>query len=266
MNDSPRVILTNDDGYGSPGIEAMALTLESVADVTVIAPRDDHSGIGRKMSGEVELEERERGYAVSGTPVDCVVVGLEELVPDADLVVAGCNKGANVGAPVLGRSGTVSAAVESAFFGVPAIAASQYIPVGAGDFAAVETTPEDYTEAVSVTARLLEVASEDSLFEGADYVNVNAPAPDRSPAPLEITRPAGSHAMSTRVEGARITMDDPIWTAMDEGTLEDPPGTDRRAIVEGRTSVSPLRVPHATGDLDRFRTAIPQDSARPDSG
>jgi 5'-nucleotidase len=244
----PRIMLTNDDGIHSVGFRALYDALSSVAEVTAVAPATDQSAVGRAMSHAVEVSEHELGYSVAGTPADCTVVGLEALCPDVDMVVAGCNKGANLGAYVLGRSGTVSAAVEAAFFEVPAIAVSLYVP-GGGDVPWDELAeePEDYREATDAAAYLAENAFEVGVFEEAEYLNVNAPMPGEAPAEMEITRPSTLYDMTAeRSDEGRIRLVDRLWRRMREGDIPDPAGTDRRAIVEGRVSVSPLTAPHTT--------------------
>ncbi|WP_121742612.1 5'/3'-nucleotidase SurE [Natronorubrum halophilum] len=246
MSDPLEILLTNDDGIDSTGIRALHDALAERANVTVVAPATDRSACGRSMSHEVDVEERELGYAVFGTPSDCVVAGLAELGPEPDVVVAGCNKGANLGEYVLGRSGTVSAAVEAAFFDVPAIATSMYIPVDGTPLSEINLAIEDYAEATRVTSYLVERALEAGVFEHAAYLNVNVPLPDGEPAPIEITDPSKRYAMDAERDGARIHLTDRVWERMDPETLPDPEGTDRRAVVEGRISVSPLTAPHTT--------------------
>ncbi|MEF8831842.1 MAG: 5'/3'-nucleotidase SurE, partial [Halobacteriales archaeon] len=104
--DDPVILLTNDDGIDSPGLGALYDALSEVGEVTAVAPADDHSAVGRSIEQSASVFEHELGYAVDGPPASCVVGGLEALLPDADLVVSGCNQGANLGAYVLGRSGT----------------------------------------------------------------------------------------------------------------------------------------------------------------
>jgi 5'-nucleotidase len=242
------VMLTNDDGIGTPGFRALYEALSEFVDVTAVAPADDQSAVGRAMSNEVTVTEHELGYAIEGTPADCTVVGLESLCPDVDLVVAGCNKGANLGAYVLGRSGTVSAAVEAAFFDVPAIAVSLYVPPPAPDedreWHEVATGVADYREATRAATYLARHAAGAGVFEQAEYLNVNAPLPADEPAPMAITRPSTGYDMTARRDGDRIRLRDRIWERMREGDIPDPEGTDRRAIVDGRVSVSPLTAPH----------------------
>jgi 5'-nucleotidase len=248
----PRILLTNDDGIGSPGFRALYDALSAFAEVTAVAPADDQSAVGRAMSNEVAVEEHELGYAIQGTPADCTVVGLESLCTDVDMVVAGCNKGANLGAYVLGRSGTVSAAVEAAFFDVPAIAVSLYVPGGTDTpWHELATEQADYREATRAASYLTRHASEAGVFEQAEYLNVNAPLPELSastdgePAPMEITRPSTAYEMTASTDGDHIRLHDRLWERMREGDVPDPEGTDRRAIVDGKVSVSPLTAPHS---------------------
>jgi len=245
MSDTPRVMVTNDDGIESVGFRALYDALADVADVVAVAPAEDQSAVGRALSSSVDVTAHELGYAIHGTPADCTIAGLSTLCPDVDLVVAGCNKGANLGAYVLGRSGTISAAVEATFFDVPAIAASLYVP-GGEDWAEQATTPADYGNATRATAYLVEHGLGAGVFEQADYLNVNAPLLGEEPAEMEITRPSRRYEMEAERDGDVVHLNDPVWARMREGDVPDPDGTDRRAIVEGRISVSPLTAPHTT--------------------
>ncbi|MDL5361060.1 5'/3'-nucleotidase SurE [Halalkalicoccus sp. NIPERK01] len=243
MDTDLEILLTNDDGIDSPGFRALYDALSAVANVTAVAPASDQSAVGRAMSSEVGVEEHELGFAIAGTPADCVVAGLEALGPYPDLVVSGCNTGANLGAYVLGRSGTVSAAVEAAFCGVPAVAVSLYIPEEEWP-----RTPEieEYAEACRATRYLVERAPSRGVFEHAEYLNVNAPLPADDPAPMVVTRPSTVYEMGATQNGDSITLHDLSWEAMSTGEIDDPEGTDRRAITEGKVSVSPLTAPHTT--------------------
>jgi len=238
------ILLTNDDGIDSTGLRVLHDALAEVGDVLVVAPADDQSAIGRAISTEVRVEERDLGYALSGTPADCVVAGLEAIGPYPDLVVAGCNNGANLGAYTLGRSGTVSAAVEAAFFRVPAIATSLYVPTERWP---AEPDPGSFEHAARATTYLADHALGAGVFEQADYLNVNAPGVADAPAPMAITRPSHTYDMdATREDNGTITLHDRVFDRMDDGALEEPEGTDRRAVMEGKVSVSPLTAPHTT--------------------
>ena len=243
MTESLEILLTNDDGIDSPGIRALYDALSGVGNVTTVAPADDQSAVGRAMSYEVAVEDHELGHAVHGTPSDCIVAGLAEIGPYPDVVVSGCNEGANLGAHILGRSGTVSAAVEAAFFGVPAIAASLHIPNSQWPR---ETTVEEYDHVAAAVRYLVENAPDAGVFEHAEYLNVNAPLAGDDPTPMAVTRPSHVYDMDATRDDGVVTLHDKTWTQMESDTLPDPEGTDRRAVYEGNISVSPLTAPHTT--------------------
>lgn len=247
----PAVLLTNDDGIDAPGLRALYEALSEVASVTVVAPRTNQSAVGRSMSYgrngteadrpsladgvfscRIPAVEDELGYAVAGTPCDCVIAGVRGLDEPFDLVVSGCNPGANLGASVLSRSGTVSAAMEAALLGTPAVAVS------------VDTI--DYGEAVTAEAfgRATDIAAAfvAHLLDGDDtprLVNFNVPRPDRPVVGAEVTRPARRYEMyAERVEDG-FSIHNPLWEEVANGAVDEP-GTDRHAIVNNRVSVSPL--------------------------
>lgn len=126
-----RILLTNDDGIYAPGIRALEKELKQIADVTVVSPLVEQSGVGHSITFLNPLVAREefdgdvrRGWAVEGSPADCVKLGLFEFCKERpDLVVSGINGGLNAGINVL-YSGTVAAAIEGAFFGLTSVAVS----------------------------------------------------------------------------------------------------------------------------------------------
>ena len=126
-----KILLTNDDGIYAPGLWALYTALAADHDVSVIAPDRERSAVGHGITLNeplrltwVEVNGACSGYAVTGTPVDCVKLGLAEILKDRpDMVISGINAGANVGMDI-NYSGTVSAAREAAVFGIPAIAVS----------------------------------------------------------------------------------------------------------------------------------------------
>ncbi len=127
-----QILLTNDDGIYAPGLTAMERQLQRLGHVTVVAPLTEQSGVGHAityltplMAREVyDGDSRQRGWAVEGSPADCVKLAIAELCPRRpELVVSGINGGLNAGINVL-YSGTVAAAIEGAFFGVTSIAVS----------------------------------------------------------------------------------------------------------------------------------------------
>ena len=243
----PNSLLTNDDGIDATGFRVLHETLSEVGDVTGVAPADDQSAVGRALSRSVAVHEHDLGYAIDGTPADCVIAGLESLAPDTDLVVAGCNRGANIGAVNLGRSGTVSAAVEATFFDTPALAVSLYIPVAENTaYESVDVDPEAYSEPARATEFLADHALNAGVFDQADYLNVNATVPEHATGEMVVTEPSDVHRMDAVRDGETVELREGIWELMATGDIPDPEGTDRRAVVDGHISVSPLTAPHTT--------------------
>ncbi len=255
------VLLTNDDGIDAPGLRALAAALDDLGDVTVLAPATNQSAVGRGLSygrmgpdvtragGDVGLdadsrftvtiphEDHELGYAVHGTPCDCVILGAGAF-ERPDVVVAGCNPGANLGVHVLPRSGTASAATEAASLGIPGVAISMDTLGLDG-----ERTPDEFERACDVAARVVSRAIEGDAFDAADYLNVNVPRPDRPLSGVSVTRPTPVYEMRAAFEDGRFRLQNPLWAQMADGDLPDPEGTDRRAIAADRVSVSPLTLP-----------------------
>jgi 5'-nucleotidase len=126
-----QILLTNDDGIYAPGLAALEKELRFLGNVNVVAPATEQSGVGHSITflsplicKEIYDGERRRGWAVEGSPADCVKIGIFELCPQRpDLVISGINGGLNAGINVL-YSGTVAAAIEGAFFGITSIAVS----------------------------------------------------------------------------------------------------------------------------------------------
>lgn len=127
-----QILLTNDDGIYAPGLAALERQLRKLGDVTVVAPLTEQSGVGHSITYLTPLMARKvfqpdgqhRGWAVEGSPADCVKLAVAELSPERpQLVVSGINSGLNAGINVL-YSGTVAAAIEGAFFGITSVAVS----------------------------------------------------------------------------------------------------------------------------------------------
>lgn len=265
------ILLTNDDGIDAVGIRALSDALSREHDVTVVAPKQNKSGVGGARSWwdtTVEYAETDAGYAVEGTPADCVAVAEVALGLDPDVVVSGCNHGPNIGAHILGQSGTVGAAMEAAFLGTPAIAVSLYdrgnLPVpptlDADDFALAAEAVLDLLD------RAEDVGSEGdgvALPFAADVLNVNAPAADDEAAAdptYRLTVPArgfdviefrpgeespdaefaGEGGFGERRGEMGMELRDRFWREFLRGDVADEPGSDRLAAVDGEVSVSPL--------------------------
>lgn len=126
-----RILVTNDDGIDSPGIYALAQSLKEIGEVTVIAPEKEQSAVGHSITMQIPLRVTKSfkdgkffGYAISGTPADCVKIGIRNIMKETpDLVVSGINHGSNTAINII-YSGTVSAAREAAIMDVPSMAIS----------------------------------------------------------------------------------------------------------------------------------------------
>lgn len=255
MEPPPTVLLTNDDGFDAVGLQAMYDALSPVADVTVIAPVADQSGVSRANSREFSVEERTRGFAIDGTPVDCVHYGRGGLDRAFDVVVSGCNDGPNLGSHKIERSGTVAAAIEAAFLGIPGIALSLYAhPEGSREF-----SRRDYVEAERVVKFLVEQVIEGSVPDAVDYLNVNVPAgPDGSR--MRLTEPTRHFdvridELETDTYRAWDHFYDPLAPSVDV-EMTDPVGTDRRSVADEEVSVSPLSVRHHLPAVDGLARAV----------
>lgn len=255
------VLLTNDDGIDAPGLRALASALDELGDVTVVAPATNQSAVGRGLSygrmgpdvtragGDFGLsvdeaftvtiphEDHDLGYAVHGTPCDCVILGTGAF-ERPDVVVAGVNPGANLGVHVLPRSGTASAATEAASLGVPGVAVSMDTLGMTGD-----RVPADFERAGEVARTVVSRALDGGAFDRADYLNVNVPRPDRPLTGVSVTRPTPVYDMAARLEDGQFRLHNPLWAQMAADDLPDDEGTDRRALAADRVSISPLTLP-----------------------
>jgi len=167
-----KILLTNDDGVFAPGIMAAKRALEEMeeVEVTIIAPSRPRSGCGHSITlhkalraEKVTLADGTSGYSCSGTPSDCVVLGVSHLLTDCDIVISGINNGPNIGED-LTYSGTVGAAMEGAICGLPAIAIS------------LDTfTNEDFSVAGKYLKRITRFLLENPLPHD-NFLNVNVPA------------------------------------------------------------------------------------------
>ena len=162
------ILVTNDDGYSSPGIQALAAELSSLGDVTIVAPLTEASPVGHALTLRRPLRLQEvsrRVFAVDGTPTDCVNVALSHVLDEKPvLVVSGINKGLNVGDDVT-YSGTVAGALEAALLGFPAMAVSLEFRRG---------HEHDFTPAARVAASLAAQLLEAPL-PARTFLNVNVP-------------------------------------------------------------------------------------------
>lgn len=167
------ILITNDDGINAPGIISLAKEVSKKHNVIIVAPREQKSASSHSISIHNPIKIREeiieglncKAYSVLGTPADCTQVGLSFLEDNIDIVISGINKGLNLGIDIL-YSGTVSAAIEGAIYGVPSIAVSMDV-----DY---EKDDEDYSKAVKWLMQILNVAKEKYLKSDV-VLNLNIP-------------------------------------------------------------------------------------------
>ena len=171
-----KIVITNDDGFGEPGIEALKMAVNPLGEVIVVAPKKPHSFAGHQVTLKqaISVEQIDsKSFIVDGTPADCTRLALKTLAPDADWVVAGINPGANLGTDVY-QSGTVAAAREAAILGVKGLAISQYISRGGSI---------DWEHTRKHSAVIISKLIAQRLGPG-QYWNVNLPHPLNEEVPL----------------------------------------------------------------------------------
>ena len=247
-----QILLTNDDGIYAPGLAAMRKALARLGDVSVVAPATEQSGVGhsitfltplmanRAFDGDTKL-----GWAVEGSPADCVKLALAELCSEngeawrPDLVVSGINRGLNTGVNVL-YSGTVGAATEAAINDLPAIAISlEY-----------EEQPR-FDVAATMAADLIEQMLENGAWKNHRLYNLNIPtsATGGDAAEVRVSRMG-----STRWDSAYEERRDPqgrryYWTVGTPPTEKPGSDTDIVAINDGAISLTPLVIDRTRGEL-----------------
>jgi 5'-nucleotidase len=229
-----RILVSNDDGYFSPGIALLVERLAPLAEVTVVAPERDRSGASNSLTLDRPLTVRRaaNGFRyVNGTPTDCVHLALTGLVdPAPDLVVSGINFGANMGDDTI-YSGTVAAAMEGYLFGIPSIAVSLVGKAGA-----------HFETAAAVAVDLVKRATR-VPFAAPVLLNVNVPdLPPGEIGGLEATRLGRRHKAEPVVKMQTPRGETAYWIGAAGGEQDAGPGTDFHAVAAGRVSVTPLQI------------------------
>lgn len=229
------IMVTNDDGIDAPGIIALAKALRPLGRVAVVAPDREQSAVSHAITLHHPLRAEQRAddtYAVSGTPTDCVNLGIHNLLDfHPDLVVSGINRGGNMGDDVT-YSGTVSAAMEATLMGIPGVAVSL----------ATSGSGIHYDDAALFVRRLVRRIGSESLPPDT-LLNVNIPdLPAERVRPPVITRQGRK-----RYQGAIVDNIDPrgrqyYWIGSIEPTYEDIEGTDFAAVIRGHISITPLHL------------------------
>lgn len=234
-------LISNDDGIHARGLQVLAARIRKLGQVTVVAPDQNRSGASNSLTLEspVRIREVEEGaYAVSGTPTDCVHIALTGMLrQDPDIVLSGINHGANLGDDVI-YSGTVAAAMEGRFLGLPAIALSLVC----------EDTPRHFGTAAEAAVRLVEKLLRDPL--PADTIlNVNVPdLPLEQVSGFEVTRLGHRHRAEPCVETVDPRGRPMYWIGPAGEEADAGPGTDFNAVRRGCISITPIHV-----DLTRYQ-------------
>lgn len=234
------ILLSNDDGYQAPGLDILATKFRNNEQVTVVAPERDRSGASNSLTLTRPLRARKGAngfYYVDGTPTDCVHLAITGLMDsEPDMVISGINHGANLGDDIL-YSGTVAAAMEGRFLGLPAIAIS---------LAGREAT--NFETAAEVAVKIVKRLHKQPLPSDT-ILNVNVP--DRAIgdiAGIEATRLGHRHKAEPIIK-AEDPNGLPIYWVGPPGAEDDAgPGTDFHAIRNGFVSITPIHV-----DLTRYQ-------------
>jgi 5'-nucleotidase len=232
-----KILISNDDGYRADGLTALTESLAALAEVTVVAPDRNRSGASNSLTLDIPLRVASFGtnrYVVlNGTPTDCVHLAISGLFDyDHDMVVSGINDGANLGDDVL-YSGTVAAAIEGRYLGLPALAVSLVVEPQSG---------QHFATAARVATELV-LRIQRSPLHAATILNVNVPdLPYEQLKGYAVTRLGFRH----RAERIVPTLDPrgrPVYWIGPAGAGQDTgEGTDFHAVANALVSVTPLQI------------------------
>lgn len=232
-----RILLTNDDGIYARGLSALYEELSREADCLIVAPEIEQSAVGHAITLFRPLMVRSAtkggsflGYAVYGTPADCVKIGIKELAGQIpDLVVSGINRGANCGNNLI-YSGTVSAATEAAMMGVTSIAVS------------LDTHQEsDFTFAARFTGKMVRLIQSSKLMQGSAF-NVNIPClPEEKIKGVVVVRQGKGNVIETFEKRTDPRDNIYYWISGEKITADKDAQTDIGALAQGYITVTPIQ-------------------------
>lgn len=233
------ILISNDDGYLAQGINTLAAALQQFAKVSVVAPDKNRSAASNSLTLDMPLRAThcDNGFVrVDGTPTDCVHLAITGLLTDEpDMVFAGINHGANLGDDVL-YSGTVAAATEGRFLGLPAVAISL-----------VGSDPKHFDTAAHVAVNLLKKIQAYPLPEDT-LLNVNVPdVPVAQLKGYQSTRLGQRHKAEAVIRSSDPRGHTIYWVGPPGSEQDAGPGTDFDAIRNGYVSITPLQL-----DLTRY--------------
>ncbi|MGA0604621.1 5'/3'-nucleotidase SurE [Phenylobacterium sp. VNQ135] len=234
-----RILITNDDGIHADGLAALErIAAELTDDIWICAPEYEQSGASRALTLAEPIRVRtlgERRFATTGTPTDCVMLGVHELVKGGkpDLVLSGVNRGANLAEDVT-MSGTVAGAIEGMALGVPSIALSQM-----GFYEPGNSFEPAEAYGPGIIKRLVEIGWPSDVV-----ININFPnTPVDQITEVEVTK-QGFRDVHVRHAEKRTDLrgKDYYWIGFRQERSSPPEGTDLRALYEGKISVTPLHI------------------------
>jgi len=231
-----KILISNDDGYRSVGITTLRTALAGLAELTTVAPDRNRSGASNSLTLDTPLRvfQIEPGlYSVIGTPTDCVHLSISGLFPQSfDMVVSGINEGPNLGDDVL-YSGTVAAAIEGRFLGLPTLALSLCTSAGSG---------QHFDTAGRIARQLVEQLQRAPL-ERSLVLNVNVPdVPYEQLQGIVATRLGARHPSEPVIPARDPRGREVYWIGSSGGGSDAGEGTDFHAIAQRRVSVTPLTV------------------------
>ncbi|MDD3586260.1 MAG: 5'/3'-nucleotidase SurE [Thermoguttaceae bacterium] len=262
------ILLTNDDGIFSPGLAAMAQALQVLGDVWVVAPAAEQSGVACSITFRMPLLAKEVhadgiriGFAVEGSPVDCVKFGMAELLPGKpDLVVSGINNGLNTGINVL-YSGTLAGAFEGAARNVPSFAVS----ISHED----SLKTDRFQKGAAIALELIQKLLVRGFYPGGVY-NINIPgAAIDSPPPREVcVVPVDRHTYWQKYEHVLDPLGRSTWWLGEKPMFDQPENeTDMGIVSQGKIAISPLTVDSTRYDIlkemksESLRSDVPNQCA-----
>ena len=226
------ILISNDDGYKSKGIQVLINELKKIAQITVVAPSRNRSGASSSLSLDrsIKVTKKEDSfYFLSGTPTDCVhiaLTGLMQTLPD--MVISGINHGPNLGDDTI-YSGTVAAAIEGYLLDIPSFA----ISMGS-------VNPKHFETAAKVTSDLIKLYNKRKV-SSASLLNINVPdIPYDELKGLEVTRLGKRHAAEKAMEKKHTQKESLYWIGEVGQPNDGGPGTDFYALKNNFVSISPI--------------------------
>ena len=232
MSDKPKILITNDDGIHSEGIEALERAMKEIGEIYVVAPESEMSGASHSLTLGRPLRIRqvdENHWTVDGTPTDCVTLALNQILAPffkPDICVSGINHGANMGDDAT-YSGTVAGAMESTILGVPGVA-----------FSLAAYRSHDFTESARVARDVAEKVLAESLPEGI-LLNINIPK--GIPKGIRVTKQGFKSARPVISELIDPRGKPYYWIGEVRDGFRAEGGTDFEAVDEGFVSITPMK-------------------------